>query len=129
VRVSELGSISRATVLVCVTCRTAATPSAGADLAKATLLAAGNAPDVSVQHIRCLGNCSRGLSAAIRCENAWTYVFGGLDSARDGASLIVAARLLVQAADGIMPWRGRPDSLKRGLVARIPPIGFREEPP
>jgi predicted metal-binding protein len=43
--------------------------------------------------------------------------------------LIVAARLLAQAADGIMPWRGRPDSLKRGLVARIPPIDFREEPP
>jgi predicted metal-binding protein len=127
--VSELDSISRATVLVCVTCRTAAAPSAGADLAEATLIALGNAADISVQHVRCLGNCSRGLSAAIRYENAWTYVFGGLDSVRDGASLIVAARLLAQAADGIMPWRGRPDSLKRGLVARIPPINFREEPP
>jgi predicted metal-binding protein len=127
--VSNLGSTSPATVLVCVTCRTTTAPSAGADLAAATLIAAGNAPDVSVQHVRCLGNCSRGLSAAIRYENAWTYVFGGLDPALDGPSLIVAARLLAQAADGIMPWRGRPDSLKRGLVARIPPIDFREEPP
>jgi predicted metal-binding protein len=126
--VSELDSISRATVLVCVTCRTAA-PSAGADLAEATLVAAENAADISVEHVRCLGNCSRGLSAAIRYKNAWTYVFGGLDPARDGTSLIVAARLLAQAADGIMPWRGRPDSLKRGLVARIPPIDFHEEPP
>jgi predicted metal-binding protein len=22
----------------------------------------------------------------------------------------------------LMPWRGRPDKLKRGLVARIPPL-------
>ena len=126
---SDLNSISQATVLVCVTCRTATAPSAGADLAQATLIAAQNAPDIAVQHVRCLGNCSRGSSAAIRCENAWTYVFGGLDPAHDGPSLIVAARSLAQAADGIMPWRGRPDSLKRGLVARIPPLDSREEAP
>jgi predicted metal-binding protein len=127
-RVSDLNSIGRATVLVCVTCRTAAAPSAGADLAEATLIAAHDAPDISVQHVRCLGNCSRGLSAAIRYERAWTYVFGGLNAALDGPSLIAAARLLAQAADGIMPWRGRPDSLKRGLVARIPPIDLCQEP-
>jgi predicted metal-binding protein len=23
-----------------------------------------------------------------------------------------------------MPWRGRPDALKRGLIARMPPIDF-----
>jgi predicted metal-binding protein len=126
--VSDLNSIGQATVLVCVTCRTATAPSAGADLAEATLIAAQNAPDISVQQVRCLGNCSRGLSAAIRYEHAWTYVFGGLDPDCDGPSLIVAARLLAQAADGIMPWRGRPDSLKRGLVARIPPVDFRQEP-
>jgi predicted metal-binding protein len=126
--VSDLVSISQATVLVCVTCRTATAPSAGADLVEATLFAAQHASDVSVQAVRCLGNCSRGLSAAIRHEKAWTYVFGGLDAAHDGPSLIVAARLLAQAADGIMPWRGRPDSLKRGLVARIPPVDFRQEP-
>jgi predicted metal-binding protein len=145
--VSDIGPVSRAIVLVCVTCRTAvnptgspgiATPSAtalaavprvGVDLAEATIVAAANAPDISVQRVRCLGNCSRGLSAAIRYANAWTYVFGGLDPTRDGPSLIVAARLLAQASDGIMPWRGRPDSLKRGLIARIPPIDFCEESP
>jgi predicted metal-binding protein len=127
--VSDLGSSSQATVLVCVTCRTTTAPAAGADLAEATLIALGNAADVSVRHIRCLGNCNRGLSAAVRCENAWTYVFGGLDPACDGPSLIVGARLLAHATDGIMPWRGRPDSLKRGLIARIPPVDFREETP
>jgi predicted metal-binding protein len=104
-------------------------PRPGSILAEATTLAAADAPDVSVQRIRCLGNCSRGPSAAIRCDHAWTYVFGGLDPARDGPTLIIGAQLLAQAADGIMPWRGRPESLKRGLIARIPPIHFREELP
>jgi predicted metal-binding protein len=95
-------------------------------LAEATA-AAASAYDISVQRIRCLGNCSRGLSAAIRCDDSWTYVFGGLEPARDGPALVIGARMLALAADGIMPWRGRPESLKRGLIARVPPGNFREE--
>jgi predicted metal-binding protein len=135
---SGIGRASRATVMVCITCRAATDPTdardadaprAGLALAEATAVAAVLAPDISVQRIRCLGNCRRGLSAAIRCDNAWTYVFGDLEPTRDGPSLITGARLLAQAADGIMPWRGRPESLKRGLIARVPPGGFREELP
>jgi predicted metal-binding protein len=96
-------------------------------LADATA-AAADASDISVQRVRCLGNCGRGLSAAIRCENAWTYVFGGLEASRDGLTLIAGARLLAGAADGIMPWRGRPEPLKRGLIARIPPANFPGSP-
>ena len=135
---SDVGPAGRSTVMVCITCRAAtdpidpsdaAAPRPGAALADATVVAAAGASNISVQRIRCLGNCSRGLSAAIRCENTWTYIFGGLEPTRDGASLIIGAQLLAQAADGIMPWRGRPDSLKRGLIARVPPINFREELP
>jgi predicted metal-binding protein len=25
-----------------------------------------------------------------------------------------------------MPWRGRPQPLKRGLIARVPPVNFEE---
>ena len=138
---SDIEPTGRATVLVCITCRTAADfpqvgtvdsavpepPRPGLILAEATAVAASNASDISVQRVRCLGNCGRGLSAAIRCDNAWTYVFGGLDAARDGLTLIAGARLLAGAADGIMPWRDRPEPLKRGLIARIPPNHFREE--
>jgi predicted metal-binding protein len=133
---SNVESGGRATVLVCITCRaTDAVDSPAADaprpgflLAEATAAAAANAPDVAVQRVRCLGNCSRGLSAAIRCDNTWTYVFGGLEASRDGLTLIAGARLLAGAADGIMPWQGRPEPLKRGLIARIPPRNFQESP-
>ena len=41
-------------------------------------------------------------------------------------ALIEGAQLLARAEDGLLPWRGRPDILKRGLIARTPPLGFTE---
>jgi len=125
-----------ATVYVCVTCRRADDPDAeprpGALLADATARAAQDS-GVAVQRVRCLANCTRGPSAAVRANggtngsnNSWTYIFGGLDLAAAPA-LIDGARLLAGAADGIMPWRGRPEPLKRGLIARVPPLDFTEE--
>jgi predicted metal-binding protein len=114
------------TVYVCITCKRAGEPESdprpGAILAAATIQAAAGT-EVEVRQIRCLANCTRGPSAAVRCNGSWTYVFGGLDLSCAGA-LIEGARLLAGAADGILPWRGRPEPLKRGLICRVPPIGF-----
>ena len=113
------------TVYVCTTCKRAGEdtePRPGALLAAAAERAAAGT-EVSVRRLRCLANCNRGPSAAMRCNGSWTYVFGDLDAACAEA-LIAGARLLATAADGILPWRGRPDILKRGLIARVPPTGF-----
>jgi predicted metal-binding protein len=74
--------------------------------------------------VRCLANCSRGPSAAIRCEGAWTYIFGHLDESRDGPALVAGARLLAAAADGLLPWSRRPEVLKRATIARLPPANI-----
>ena len=118
------------TIYVCITCRR---PPAGRQRARqrarpGAMLAAATAhaaagTEVEVRPIRCLANCTRGPSAALRCNGSWTYVFGGLDENCAGA-LIEGARLLAGAADGILPWRGRPAPLKRGLIARVPPLDF-----
>jgi len=114
------------TIYVCITCRRAGEPDGeprpGAILAAATAEAAAGT-EVDVRRIRCLANCTRGPSAAMRCNGSWTYVFGGLDPTCAEA-LIEGARLLARADDGILPWRGRPEPLKRGLIARMPPIDF-----
>jgi predicted metal-binding protein len=115
-------------IYVCITCRPAGEPDSlvrpGAVLAAATARAAAGT-EVEVRPMRCLANCTRGPSAALRCNGSWTYVFGGLDAACASA-LVEGARLLARAADGILPWRERPAALKRGLIARVPPIGFHE---
>ena len=76
---------------------------------------------IAVAEVECLGNCKRRLSAALLKSGAWSYVFGDL-AIDSGADLVAGARLFATSVDGLLPWRGRPDSLKRGLVARIPPI-------
>jgi predicted metal-binding protein len=117
-----------ATIYVCITCRgpggLAIDPLPGALLAAATVQAAAGT-GIAVRPIRCLANCSRGPSAAMRADGSWTYVFGGLDAACAPA-LVAGARMLAQALDGILPWRGRPDVLKRGLCTRTPPLDFNE---
>jgi predicted metal-binding protein len=115
-------------VYVCVTCRRAGEPDAeprpGTLLAEATEQAAAGT-DVEVRRLRCLANCTRGPSAAMRCNGSWTYVFGGLDAANADA-LVAGAQLLAGASDGILPWRDRPEILKRALIARVPPFDFVE---
>ena len=70
-------------IYVCITCRRAGEPDVeprpGALLAEATEHAAAGT-EVEVRRLRCLANCTRGPSAAMRCNGSWTYVFGGLDA-------------------------------------------------
>jgi predicted metal-binding protein len=115
-------------IYVCITCKRAGEqdcePRPGAVLAAATERAAIGT-DVIVRQIRCLANCTRGPSAAMRCNGSWTYLFGGLD-ATNAAALVEGVRMLARATDGILPWRDRPEILKRGLIARVPPLDFEE---
>jgi predicted metal-binding protein len=115
-------------IYVCITCRHAGEPDReprpGVLLAEAAERAAAGT-GVEVRRLRCFANCTRGPSAALRANGSWTYVFGGLDETCADA-LVIAARMMANAPDGILPWRGRPERLKRGLIARVPPIGFEE---
>jgi predicted metal-binding protein len=119
------------TIYVCITCRAGLpldlVPIPGEVLAEATARAASGT-GITVRRVRCLANCNRGLSAAVRRDGAWTYVFGYLDAATGAGALIEGACLFAHSPDGLMPWRGRPAALKRGLVARTPPFAFAGDP-
>lgn len=130
--------MSAITVYVCRSCRAASdgappiddtAPRPGALLLAATeaVAAQTTTDEVTVVGVDCLANCSRGPSAALQGPDRWTYVFGGLEGESGATALATAlidgARLLADAADGLLPWRGRPEPLKRGLIARIPPLG------
>jgi predicted metal-binding protein len=126
----DIEAAASMTIYICITCRRQGEPEEGVrpglKLARETARAADGS-GVTVRQIRCLANCNRACSAAIRRDGAWTYVFGGLEPERDGPALIQGAKLFAGAADGLMPWRGRPEILKRGLIARVPPIDYEEE--
>ena len=117
------------TIIVCSNCRdetgSDAHPRAGETLAAATLAAASNTA-IRVRQVECLGNCKRRLSAAILRDGCWSYVFGDLTT-ESGPDLVAGAQLFSTSTDGLMPWRGRPEQLKRGLVSRIPPLDVSKE--
>ncbi|WP_045019320.1 MULTISPECIES: DUF1636 family protein [Rhizobium] len=116
-------------VFICRSCRDDTDPDAdprpGSILAEAAIVKAQQS-GIDVRSVNCLANCKRGLSAVLRGADGWSYIFGGLTPG-DAEDLLTGARMLAASPDGLMPWRGRPDTLKRGMVARIPPFDFTEE--
>jgi predicted metal-binding protein len=71
--------------------------------------------------VECLGNCRRGCTVSLSVAGGWTYVFGDL-APENAPEIVAAASLLAGSPDGLMPWRGRPEPLKRGMIARLPPL-------
>jgi predicted metal-binding protein len=122
-------ALAGVTIIVCASCRNEtgsdAHPRAGELLADDTRRAASG-DDIRIRSVECLGNCKRRLSAAILRDGCWSYVFGDLTTS-SGADLVTGAKLFATSKDGLIPWRGRPDSLKRGLVARIPPLDLLKD--
>lgn len=122
-------ALAGVTIIVCASCRNEtgsdAHPRAGELLAEDTCRAASG-DDIRIRSVECLGNCKRRLSAAILRDGCWSYVFGDLTET-SGADLVTGAKLFATSTDGLIPWRGRPDSLKRGLVARIPPLDLLKD--
>jgi predicted metal-binding protein len=118
------------TLIVCSSCRddtgSDARPRAGETLGNAVRELAQDT-EITVRQVECLGNCKRRLSAAMLREGCWSYVFGDLTQ-ENAPDLIAGATLFATSTDGVMPWRGRPDCLKRGLVARLPSISLLKDP-
>lgn len=127
----ESDLLDSVTVVVCSSCRRPGdgddVPRPGSRLAKDTAEAGAEA-GVRVRQVACLGNCKRGLSAAILREGCWSYVFGALQPG-SGEDLVAGAALFARSEDGFIPFRGRPQALKRGLVARIPTYDSLKEIP
>jgi predicted metal-binding protein len=118
------------TIHVCVTCRDAATPD-GAERPGARLLrfledaAAEGAGPIEIVPVECLSVCKRPCTIGFSAPGKWTYVYGDLAPETSAETIMAGAALYAQAPDGIIPWKQRPDALKKGVVARIPPLPIR----
>ncbi len=115
-------------ILVCATCRAAGgdpdAPRPGALLAAGLRDALDPTLDaaVSVETVECLSVCKRPCTVALSGEGRWTYVYGDLDPASGVETLLTFARQYREAPDGIVPWRERAEAIRKGVVARLPPL-------
>jgi len=74
-----------------------------------------------IRAVECLTNCKSGCSVALSGPGKWGYVYGNLDIGMID-DLCELGRRYAGTNDGIVPWRERPESLRRNVIARIPPL-------
>jgi predicted metal-binding protein len=84
--------------------------------------AARGEDDAAVAAVECFSVCKRPCTVSFSAPGAWTYVYGDFPAETDPAEILAAARLYAASPQGLIPWRERPTALKKGVVARLPPM-------
>ncbi|MDE4139894.1 MULTISPECIES: DUF1636 domain-containing protein [Rhodobacterales] len=113
------------TLTICTTCkREGVDPEAtrpGTLLLRA--LRAADLPDgVSVRGVECLSACKRGCSMVLSGgTERWSYIYGDLDPNQHVDDILQGAAAYAATADGLVPWRARPQVFRKQSIARIPP--------
>lgn len=79
---------------------------------------------VTVTGVECLSNCSRGCTVAMRGPDRWTYIYGNLSHHEHLDAVLEGVGKYHDSADGMVPWRERPEHFKRNCIARIPPLSL-----
>lgn len=126
-------SMSMTTVTVCVTCRAEGEPAlpmearAGRRFHDALAGALDGTADVRLVPVECLSVCKRPCTLAISAPGKWTYVYGDFPADAGVGVLVDALRLYAEAPDGLIPWKLRPEALKKGVIARLPPAPHTSE--
>lgn len=120
----------KVTLFVCKTCRGADGQSLPGPALIARLRKAfgGEEAARAIRPVTCLVQCGNPASAALVHSAGWSYVFRDLapDHVED---LLTGARMLAENETGFLPLKGRPQSLRSGLAARIPAFTHQEELP
>ncbi len=118
------------TIFVCVSCRRPVEGSAeGFDQPGVALVdslrrhfAANGRGDATVEPVDCLAVCERPCTVAFAGAGKWTYLIGDLDPLLHAEEVAGAAASFAAAENGIIPWRERPMSFRKGVIARVPPL-------
>jgi predicted metal-binding protein len=79
---------------------------------------------VRVVPVECLAVCKRPATIALSGEGRWMYLIGDLDPECHLDEIASAVRAYAATENGFVPWRDRPPAFRRGVIARIPPLGF-----
>ena len=122
------------TIFVCVSCRRSLgdaeesfdQPGRGlAEMLEARLRDGGQTA-VTVTPVDCLAVCKRPCTVALAGADKWTYLIGDLDPDSHAEEIVAAALSFAASENGIVPWRERPASFRKGVIARVPPISVSE---
>ena len=85
--------------------------------------------NITVEPVECLAVCKRPLTIALSGEGRFMYIIGDLDPELHLDDVASASLAYAATSNGIVPWRERPQTFRKGVVARIPPLGFKQPEP
>jgi predicted metal-binding protein len=114
------------TIFVCITCRHENEEGVRPgkilfDAVQASLLSREES-NIALRAVECLSVCKRPCTLALAGPGKWTYVVGDLDKQTSVDDILDAALKFAATEDGIIPWRERPLSFRKGVVSRTPPL-------
>jgi predicted metal-binding protein len=119
-----------AIVTICTTCRApgvAREEAPGLRMLAAVAAAAEGLDGVAVRPTQCLGLCKRACTVSISGEGRYVFLFGDLDPDADAEAVVAMARSCAAAPYGFVAWKDRPEALRKGMIARVPPPGWSPE--
>ena len=110
-------------ISVCITCKTAdGAAVVGPDMFESVKAAIGSSDHVLVRPVQCLSVCKRPATVAVTSADGYTFLFGDLQTESGTAALVSFVKSYQNSGYGLVPWRERPDVLRKGMVARVPPM-------
>jgi predicted metal-binding protein len=111
-------------VSVCTTCKNADDGTVvGPEMLAAVQAAFGNDdPNVVVRPVQCLSVCKRPATVAVTSPDGYTFLFGDLQTESGTAALKSFVKSYRNSGYGLVPWRERAEVLRKGMLARVPPM-------
>jgi predicted metal-binding protein len=111
-------------VSVCTTCKTGDGGTVvGPDMFAAVRAALGkDDPSVVVRPVQCLSVCKRPATVAVTSPDGYTFLFGDLEAESGTAALASFVKSYQNSGYGLVPWRERAEVLRKGMLARVPPM-------
>jgi predicted metal-binding protein len=111
-------------VSVCITCKTAdGGEVVGPEMFAAVQSALGrDDASVVVRPVQCLSVCKRPATVAVTSPDGYTFLFGDLQAESGTMALASFVKSYRNSDYGLVPWRERAEVLRKGMVARVPPM-------
>ncbi|NMG05699.1 FeS-binding protein [Brasilonema sp. UFV-L1] len=83
--------------------------------------------EFAIAPVECMSACNRSCVICFTAESKYTYLFGDLSpdlSVSAIADVLECASKYYTHQQGLLPWAERPELLKKGILAKIPPVSI-----
>ncbi|MEH2259508.1 DUF1636 domain-containing protein [Nostoc sp.] len=75
-----------------------------------------------IQGVECMSACNHSCVIAFAAQGKSTYLFGDLPVDGCASAVLECATQYYTKPDGLLPWLERPEILRKGILAKIPPL-------